>query len=106
MVTIQLSNFNKTLKVIDLKKNSPNLQLKKKKTIPFKKKKINNTKSPFKGGNQKKINSKYKVEKKKPVNKINRELSGLAQNLSTRLLSFAGGRRGLRGVASSACDQE
>jgi hypothetical protein len=51
MITLQLSNFNKTLNFIDLK--TKQLQPSINKTIVLFQNKINNTKSPLKGGNQK-----------------------------------------------------
>jgi hypothetical protein len=50
MITIQLSNFNKILKSIDLKTKQPQPPIKN--HFVFQNK-INNTKSPLKGGNQK-----------------------------------------------------
>jgi hypothetical protein len=51
MITIQLSNFNKTLKIIDLNTKQPQPSIEK--TIVLFQNKINNAKSPLKGGNQK-----------------------------------------------------
>jgi hypothetical protein len=59
MITIQLSNFNKTLKIIDLKTRQPQPSIKK--PIVLFQNKINNTKSPLKGGNQKKKKIKIKI---------------------------------------------
>jgi hypothetical protein len=75
MITIQLSNFNKTLKIIDLKTKQPQPSIKN--HFVFQNK-INNTKSPLKGGNQNIYI--YLFIYLKTMKNINREFSGLASH--------------------------